>query len=398
MAVNSQVHFDKTFGQPAVDWNDQPLRAFTVVKDNPAPPINPLASFQKNNGPSSPMTPTQSAIVPFPVIKPVSSNHGETFPSMNFPTNLPSMALPSQTPQHQVAAPAKPSAAQPFPKLPPVSSTVISTTPSSISAFPSLLPSTSTSTFPTLPPTSTFPTLPPTSTAPMQNTPSIPFAFNQFNQPQPTMIAQPQFQFNQPQPTAMAQPQFSQPQFQFNQPQSTAMAQPQFNQPQFNQPQFNQPQFNQPQFQFNQPQPTAVAQPTTTGPFFELGAPLTTAAMVPVNEPVGNTGKITIPVLPTSLPFVAHQKPVIQQFNMNSDVVTENDIQQRRLEIMRGIDQTKLISAHNGSNNKGFSQSYLKNLASELGIHITGSGNKAQLKAEIEALLAENNMLRSQRG
>jgi len=227
------------------------------------------------------------------------------------------------------------------------------------------------------------------------------------------MIAQPQFQFNQPQPTAMAQPQFSQPQFQFNQPQSTAMAQPQFNQPQFNQPQFNQPQFNQPQFnqpqfnqpqfnqpqfQFNQPQPTAVAQPTTTGPFFELGAPLTTAAMVPVNEPVGNTGKITIPVLPTSLPFVAHQKPVIQQFNMNSDVVTENDIQQRRLEIMRGIDQTKLISAHNGSNNKGFSQSYLKNLASELGIHITGSGNKAQLKAEIEALLAENNMLRSQRG
>jgi len=82
---------------------------------------------------------------------------------------------------------------------------------------------------------------------------------------------------------------------------------------------------------------------------------------------------------------------------MDSKVITENDILQRRLESMRNLDQSRLTATHNGSNNQGFSRSYLHELARSWGINITGNGNKAQLVAEIEALLADNNMLRAQR-
>ena len=114
----------------------------------------------------------------------------------------------------------------------------------------------------------------------------------------------------------------------------------------------------------------------------------------PSNQPQPGPGKINIPRLATSLAPVATTKPIIQQFNMNSQIITENDIAQHRLNILRGIDQSKLFATGDGGENRAYWQA----IATQLGIPGASSASKDQLKEEIKSQLADHNMLRTQRG
>jgi hypothetical protein len=110
--------------------------------------------------------------------------------------------------------------------------------------------------------------------------------------------------------------------------------------------------------------------------------------LMPLTLPPINNTTINLPKLSTALPVVNPVKPVIRQFDMSSSVITENDIEQRRLESLRNIDQSRLLGGPDS-----YPLDYLKVLATEQGITGASSASKEQLQGEIFSKLAEFNLI-----